>query len=113
MKYPYTIEYYTIGTHRYPVMIVPQEIKLVTAFLASDVQRFTGRDLFMESIDFVLQGKAPCREVQGNIHKLEIRRDTTRIIDTLAEEERSNIIETEELKQLMEVWYEIIKKKEI
>ncbi len=52
-------------------------------------------------------------EVQGNIHKLEIRRDTTRIIDTLAEEERSNIIETEELKQLMEVWYEIIKKKEI
>src|SRR5713101_737094 len=106
MKYPYHMEYLMVGSHQVPVMRLPQEIELVTTFLSSDVQGPLGEIFFLEHIDLVLQGKELYQEVGGNVYALEIRQDITRVVDTLADEETSCVIETEELRQLIEIWIE-------
>ncbi len=92
-------------------MIFPKEIDFVTEFLLNDVQGSFGKNLFLEQIDLVLQEKASYREAQGNVYRLEIRKDVTRVVNTLLEEENIHSIETEELKQIIEVWSEITKEK--
>lgn len=95
-----------VGSHQVPVMRLPQEIELVTTFLSCDVQGAPGEIFFLEHIDLVLQGKESYQEVGGNVCALEIRQDFTRVVDTLADEETSCVIETEELRQLIEIWIE-------
>ncbi len=111
MKYPYTIEYFMIGTDRQPVMALPKEIELVTGFLLTEIRQPLEKNNFMQGISLVLQDKVSYWVVGGNVYKLEIRKDFTRVVDTLAEEETTCSIETEELKQLMEVWVAITKEK--
>ena len=106
MKYPYHMEYLMVGSHQVPVMRLPQEIELVTTFLSCDVQGPLGEIFFLEHIDLVLQGKESYQEVGGNVCALEIRQDFTRVVDTLSDEETPCVIETEELRQLIEIWIE-------
>ena len=106
MKYSYSIEYTKYGS---PVLRLPKEIELVTAFLFSDVQRST-EGYFLSAIDRVLQGEVSYEEAAGNVFRLEIKKDFTRVIDTLADDETKNecVIETEELRELIVIWSELI-----
>ena len=108
MKYPYSV---ISGTNQRLIMLLPKEIELVTGFLLTEIRQPLERNNFMQGINLVLQDKVSYWVVGGNVYKLEIRKDFTRVVDTLAEEETTCIIETEELKQLMEVWIEITKEK--
>jgi antitoxin len=108
MKYPYYIEYTESG---FPILRLPEEIGLVTAFLISDIQgRLISQDFFLEEIDRVLKGEIPSSEVGGNMCILEIKKDFTTIINTLTDEEDNPenrcVIETEELKNLILVWHQ-------
>jgi hypothetical protein len=109
MKYPYHIEYVELRSKRLPVMRLPKEIELVTKFLFSDVQRST-EGYFLSAIDRVLSCEAPYSEAGGNVCRLEIKKDFTRVIDTLADDETENecLIETEELRELIVIWSELI-----
>jgi hypothetical protein len=90
-------------------MRLPKEIELVTTFLLNDVQRPI-EGYFLSAIDRVLQGEVPYSEAGGNVCRLEINKDFTRVIDTLAEDGKENecLIETEELRKLIVVWSELI-----
>jgi antitoxin len=103
MKYPYHVEYSDFGS---PILRLPEEIGLVTAFLFSDVQG--GRTFFLEEIESVLRGEAPSSEVSGNMCLLEIEKDFTTIINMLTDEEDNPanrcVIETEELRDLILAW---------
>ncbi len=103
VKYPYHIEYTKFGS---PVMRLPKEIELVTTFLLCDVQGPLGRTSFLSEIDRVLRGEVPYSEIAGNVCGLQIRKDLTRVIDTLADDETENacVIETWELRELMVIW---------
>ena len=106
MKYPYRIEYIELGPKRkMPVMRLPKEIELVTTFLSSDVQQ-SNADFFLSAIDRVLQGEETFLSVSGNVCALEIKKDFTRVIDTLADDGIGNActIETHELRELMVIW---------
>jgi hypothetical protein len=106
MKYPYSIEYTKYGS---PVLRLPKEIELVTTCLFSDVQRST-EGYFLSAIDRVLSGEAPYWEAAGNVCRFEIKKDFTRVIDTLADDETENecLIETEELRELIVIWSELV-----
>ncbi len=112
MKYPYKVEYLSIGSKQVPVLRLPKEIELVTAFLFSDVQSggVVG-DFYLSEIDLVLQGKALYREVGGNAFVVEIKKDFTKLISTLTDGEDVHecLIETAELRELMEIWINIRK----
>lgn len=105
MKYPYYVEYSDFGS---PILRLPEEIGLVTAFLFSDVQGPLGRSIFLEEIDRVLKEEIPSSEVGGNMCVLEIKKDFTTIINTLTDDEDNPenrcVIETEELKNLILTW---------
>lgn len=106
MKYSYQVEYTKRGS---PVLRLPKELELVTTFLFNDVQRpIVG--YFLSAIDRVLSGEKPFEEAAGNVCRLEIKKDFTRVIDTLAEAETTNecTLETEELRELITVWSELI-----
>src|SRR5579875_247482 len=102
MKYSYNIEYTKHGT---PIMHLPAEIGLVTVFLFSDVQQ-SNAEYFLSAIDRVLNGEETYEEVSGNVCGLEIRRDFTRVIDTLADDGVGDAceIETEELREIIVIW---------
>ncbi len=105
MKYPYYIEYSEFGS---PILRLPEEIGLVTAFLFSDVQGPLGKSIFLEEINRVLNGEIPSSELGGNMCVLEIKKDFTTIINTLTDDEDNPenrcVIETEELKDLILTW---------
>src|SRR6266576_5836809 len=112
VKYPYHIEYIEWRspdrTRQFaqPVMRLPTEIELVTTFLFSDVQGPLGRTCFLSEIDRVLRGEVAYSEIAGNVCGLEIKKDFTRVIDTLAEDGIGDacVIETGELRELIVIW---------
>jgi len=108
MKYPYHIEYTKFGL---PVMRLPKKIKLVETLLFSDVQGSSG-EYFLSEIDLVLQGKVPYSEIAGNVCGIEIKKDFTRVIDTLSVDGIGNTcaIETLELRELIMIWSKISQK---
>jgi len=109
MKYPYYVEYSDFGS---PILQLPDEMGLVTAFLISDVQQGPiSKNFFLEEINRVLQGKIPSSEIGGNMCILEIKKDFTTIINTLTDDEDNPenrcVIETEELKNLILAWLQL------
>lgn len=114
MKYPYHIEIAGNEYVRAVVMRLPQEIGMVEQFLLSDVQGRGGwgEDLFIGAIEKVLTGEEEYQEVGGNVCVLEIRKDFTRVIDSLADDGIGHAcyIETEELKKLILVWLDELEK---
>ena len=113
MKYPYYVEYSEFGS---PILRLPEEIGLVTAFLFSDVQGPLGRSIFFEEIDRVLKEEILSSEVGGNMCVLEIKKDFTTIINTLTDDEDNPenrcVIETEELKNLILAWLPLLASKQ-
>ncbi|MGG2015348.1 hypothetical protein [Bacillus sp. S10(2024)] len=101
MKYQYNFE---VLNNRKLVMRLPQEIKLVETFLGIEVSAFG--DWILEDIHSVLNGEKDYGEVNGNICGLEIRRDTTIVLDNLAEDGKGEFceIETVELVHLIIIW---------
>ncbi|PEJ28566.1 hypothetical protein [Bacillus pseudomycoides] len=101
MKYPYSFEVLTNGKL---VMRLPQEIKLIETFLGVEVSAFG--DWILEEIHSVLNGKEDHVVVNGNICGLEIRKDTTTVLDNLAEDGKEEFceIETIELVDLIHIW---------
>ncbi|AAP07908.1 TPA: type II toxin-antitoxin system toxin [Bacillus thuringiensis] len=101
MKYPYSFEVLTNGKL---VMRLPQEIKLMETFLGVEVSAFG--DWILEEIHSVLNGKENYVVVNGNICGLEIRKDTTTVLDNLAEDGKGDFceIETIELVDLIHIW---------
>lgn len=108
MKYPYYVEYTESG---FPILQLPDEVDLVTVFLASDVQGPLGRSIFLEEIERVLKGETSYSEVSGNMCCLKIKKDFTTVIDMLAEDPddpgNECIMETEELKNLILAWLQL------
>jgi antitoxin len=108
MKYPYYVEYTDFGS---PILQLPDEVDLVTVFLASDVQGRMSKNFFLEEINRVLQGEIPSSEIGGNMCALEIKKDFTTVIDTLSGNENDPkdrcVIETEELRDLILVWLQL------
>jgi hypothetical protein len=107
MKYPYHVEYTKFGS---PVMRLPKEIELVETLLFSDIQGSSG-EYFLSEIDRVLQGEIAYSEIAGNVCGIEIKRDFTRVIDTLADDGIGNacVIETKELRELIVIWSKLLK----
>ncbi|PGZ94957.1 hypothetical protein COE51_21755 [Bacillus pseudomycoides] len=101
MKYQYSFE---VLNNRKLVMRLPQEIKLVETFLGVEVSAFG--DWILEEIHSVLNGEKDYGEVNGNICGLEIRKDTTTVLDNLAEDGKGEFceIETVELLHLIHIW---------
>ncbi|CAM4224141.1 hypothetical protein BAMA_18775 [Bacillus manliponensis] len=101
MKYPYSFEVLTNGEL---VMRLPQEIKLIETFLGVEVSAFG--DWILEEIHSVLNGKENYVVVNGNICGLKIRKDTTTVLDNLAEDGKGEFceIETVELLHLIHIW---------
>ncbi|MBJ8008367.1 hypothetical protein BWGOE4_21260 [Bacillus mycoides] len=108
MKYPYSFE---VLNNRDLVMRLPQEIKLVETFLGVEVSAF--EDWILEEIHSVLNGEKNYGVVNGNICGLEIRNDTTTVLDNLAEDGKGEYceIETMELVELIHIW--LAKRKEL
>ena len=99
MKYSYSF-WYVIGPGPFKrlVMLLPEAIDLVAEFLLVEVADAT----FLRYIDPVLQGKEVYQEYNGGIFELQVHKDVSRVNDVLAEEEeRSCVIETEELRSLI------------
>ncbi|MEW9137443.1 hypothetical protein ACQGSH_24865 [Bacillus wiedmannii] len=101
MKYPYSFEVLNSSDL---VMRLPQEIKLVETFLGIEVTSFG--DWILEEIHNVLNGEKNYIVVNGNICILEIRNDTTTVLDNLAEDGKGEYceIETMELVELIHIW---------
>ncbi|OFD35940.1 hypothetical protein BWGOE3_34930 [Bacillus mycoides] len=101
MKYPYSFEVLTNGKL---VMRLPQESKLIETFLGVEVSAFG--DWILEEIHIVLNGEKDCVVVNGNICGLEIRKDTTTVLDNFAEDGKGEFceIETVELVDLIHIW---------
>ncbi len=74
-------------------MRLPQEIKLVETFLGVEVSTFG--DWILEEIHSVLNAEKNYRVVNGNICGLEIRNDTTTVLDNLAEDGKDEYCEIE------------------
>ena len=106
MKYSYHIDYNEFGS---AIMQLPKEIEHVTIFLLCDVMRPI-EGYYISALDDVLQNKLPYQEAGGNVYRLEIRKDFTRVIDTLAEDETENscVIETSELREIIGIWCRVL-----
>lgn len=114
MKYSYKTEIVANQHHNVLVLRLPEEILLVELFLFTEItgRGEWGEDFFAGAIDKVLSGEAESQEVGGNVYALEIRKDFTRVIDTLAEDDLcdSCVIETSELRKLIRIWLDELEK---
>ena len=81
------------------------KIELITTFLFADIQGDDGEQA-LDEIDKVLSGQEAYREIGGNVCALEISRNTTKVLDSLADDGIGNCceIETDELKALIILW---------
>lgn len=87
-------------------IVVPQDISPVAILLMGDVQ--SNSKPWLKLIQKVLSGESNYEECTGNNCTLEIYRETTKIIDNYSEEDDECVIETIELKQIIELWTEKI-----
>lgn len=105
MKYNYQFRTIDFGQFGKDLIIdLPKEIELVSTFLGSDVQS-DGR-WFLDVIDKVLSGQEEYQEFGGNVCVLQIFRNKTKVLDSLADDGIGSCceIETNELKELIILW---------
>lgn len=81
---------------------VPSCISSVAILLMGDIQ--SNGDPWINLIHKVLKGESSYEECTGNNCTLEIKKDITKIIDNYSEDEEECIIETIELKKIIELW---------
>jgi hypothetical protein len=82
---------------------VPKEIEPVNDLLTGDIQGGSP-DPWLRRINSVLSGQSSYEEVTGNSCTAEIKPDFTKIFNNFTLEEVECLIETSELKQLIEMW---------
>ncbi len=106
MKYEYTFREVDLADNtKYLVIDLPKGMYPVEVFLFSEVHTFG--DYFFEAVNSVLTGKENYREAAGNCCVLEIKKDKTKITFLYGiNGEEVCEIETEELKELMLIWFE-------
>ena len=112
MKYNYKFDEIVFRSgNKKLIIIMDQEYQQVAQFLMSDIQGADGTYVF-EAIDKVLSGESEKEELNGNVCGVEIHKDITKIYDNLAEDGMGNWcqIETEELRELVEIWSEEVRK---
>lgn len=83
---------------------VPHVISAVAILLMGDVQ--SNSQPWLKLINKVLKGESKYEEGTGNNCTLEINYNVTRIIDNYSEEDEECVIETSELKKIIELWAE-------
>ncbi len=107
MKYMYEI-IFNEGDN-FKKLKLPEEISTVE-YLLYDMEAF-GSPIFLEHIDRVLQGESDSEITGGNICGLEIGRDFSKVTNhfVTGDMQEECIIETEELKKIVELWVEINK----
>lgn len=109
MKYSYKLRQVDLAHSRKTLAIdLPVELAVVETFLMSDINQGS-KNSFLKAIDRVLNGESEYQEITGNVCCLEIRKNTTKVINVLAEFTDENIdseclIETAELRKLIETW---------
>ncbi len=108
MKYDYHFERVKLANGSESLVIrLGKHIELIETFLIADIQN-GGRsyDWVMEKFNEVLDGTSENSSIQGNICRLEIKTDFTRVVDTLNNDVQTNhcIIETPELIKLIGIW---------
>lgn len=108
MKYSYHFEEIKLANNSKSLVIrLEEEIKLVETFLIADIQDgASSYDWVTEKINLVLEGKSEFEEICGNICCLEISNTNTKVVDSLNPDESNNscMIETSELRKLIDIW---------
>jgi hypothetical protein len=105
MKYEYSFEtkYHSDGE---PILIMrlPQ-IKLVESFLFCEVDTREDSEYIWSALDDVINGVVAHIETAGNIYEIDITPTLTRISNQVAPEEEDPCeIETNELREIIEIW---------
>lgn len=88
-----------------------EKYRLIAEFLMFDIQGQDPQYVF-EAIDNVLSGKSEHEELNGNVCGVMIHKKKTQIYDNLAEDEIGDWceIETKELRELVEIWCNELKR---
>ena len=87
-----------------------EKYETLSIFFECEVSQF--EEWIKESFDKVLSGESEFEEIHGNVCGAEITRDTTTILDDLAEDGRGDWceIDTKELRMLIDDWSENMRK---
>lgn len=103
MKYNFGFDLTPLGSVR---IILPPELSVVATFLEDDVQGDDGA-FWVSRINQVFAQDLDCVELGGNSCNLEVRKDITRVTNEYLEGEQNEcLIETIELRNLIEAWVE-------
>ncbi len=90
------------------VFKLPEELDIISSFLVADAQG--DGTWFTQQIDHVLEGREENITCHGNVYALDIHKDFTVVSNNVIDDvEESCIIETAELKQLIQKWNDEIK----
>ena len=113
MKYKYKFDEIVFNDGDKFLIIVMNEDKyrMIAQFLMSDVQGQDPQYVFT-AIDNVLSGKSKFEQLIGNVCCVDIHREKTQIYDNLTEDRKGDWceIETDELKKLVEIWSNELKR---
>ena len=107
MKYHYEFDTITFHDNSKKLIInVDESIDLVEGFLFTEVSYGHSYQRYMDKIVEVENGVYEEYTLRGNVYQIEIHPDFTKVVDTLSEDTTNNscMIETSELKELMDVW---------
>jgi len=101
MKYQYKFRFIEFPSGgRFLTIDLPDKIGIVTGLLT---QIYNHDQWYIEGINDVLLGLKDFQTRESEFYGLEIRKDFTRIYD-IYNEGNEGIIETSELKELIEIW---------
>ena len=108
MKYKYHFGYIELSEGEKVLTIyLPEEIELVRAFLHQMNQQ---GQWFLDAVNKVLLGEAEFKESKGEFYRIRIKEDYTEIYDVFDEGEICKI-ETNEFKDILEIWIKETMKK--
>ncbi|WP_226671326.1 hypothetical protein [Metabacillus litoralis] len=102
MRYKYSI--IEDPKSEYKKIKLPDELAVIE-YLLYDMESFR-EAIFLENIENVLLGKSTSESTGGNICTLEINKEYTKVINDYVLEDgpTSCMIETEDLKSIIEIW---------
>ncbi len=109
MKYNYNIEKVKTnwGTE-FLTINLSKEISAAASFI-NNITEDLG-EWYLEGFNLVLSGKEECQERDGEFLGSKIKKDFTKIYDMFEGTHESCEIETNELKELIEIWLNELKK---
>ena len=107
MKYHYEFDTFTFHDGTKNLIIgVDASIDLVAGFLITEVSYGHSYQWYMNKIVEVQTGVYEEFTLRKNVYQIEIHPDFTKVVDMLSEDTTNNscMIETSELKELMDIW---------